>query len=151
MTLEVNKAVVRRFHEEIESQGRLDVADEIIAHEFADLGHPERGDGPKSVKAHAVEMRIRFPDLVVTVDQLVAEDDWVVARLSCRGTHLGAFAGLAPTGKNVTWTGVAMRRIVDGRIVEQWTKYDMLGLLRQLGALKPAQQAAGEENAQRTA
>jgi steroid delta-isomerase-like uncharacterized protein len=136
MPTEANKAVVRRFYEEVESQGLLEVIDALIAPTFVDTGHPQRGSGPASVRAHVIEMRTRFPDLTVTVDQLVAEGEWVVARITSRGTHLGPFAGLAPTGKTITWTGVGMRRIVDGRIVEQWTKYDMFSLLRQLGALK---------------
>ena len=136
MSTEANKALVRRFYDEVESQGRLDVVDELFAPTFVDTGHPDRGTGPDSVKAHVSEMRTRFPDLTVTVDQLVAEGEWVVARLTSRGTQLGPFAGLPPTGKAVTWTGVGRRRIIAGRIVEQWTKYDMLSLLRQLGALR---------------
>lgn len=135
-TGEANKALVRRFYEEVESAGRLDLIDELFAPDFFDSGHPERGEGPESVRAHVVEMRTRFPDLTVTVDQLLADGDWVVARLTSHGTHLGAFAGLAPTGKTVTWSGVALRRIENGRIAEQWTKHDMLAMLRQLGAVR---------------
>lgn len=136
MSTEANKAVVQRFYDEVESQGHVELIDELFAPTFVDTGHPERGTGPESVKVHVGEMRVRFPDLSVTVDQLVAEGDWVVAKLTSRGTHLGPFAGLAPTGKLVSWSGVGIRRIVDGRIVEQWTKYDMVSLLRQLGALQ---------------
>ncbi|MHB8574387.1 MAG: ester cyclase [Dehalococcoidia bacterium] len=136
MSIEANKVIVRRFYEEVESQGHVELIDELFAPNFVDTGHPERGAGPESVRAHVIEMRTRFPDLTVTVDQLVAEDDWVVAKLTSRGTHLGPFAGLQPTGTAATWTGVGMRRIVDGRIIEQWTKYDMISLLRQLGALR---------------
>jgi len=136
MTTLANKALVRRFHEEVESQGLLDVVDVLFAPAFVDTGHPERGTGTASVKAHVVEMRTRFPDLTVTVEQLLVEDGWVVARLTSRGTHRGQFAGVPPTGKAISWSGIAMRRIMDGRIVEQWTKYDMFGLLQQLGALR---------------
>ncbi|MGI8554251.1 MAG: ester cyclase [Dehalococcoidia bacterium] len=135
MTTLANKALVQRFYDEVESQGRIELIDELFAPTFVDTGHPERGVGPESVKAHVIEMRSRFPDLTVTVDQLVAEGEWVVARLTSRGTHLGLFGGLPPTGKTVIWTGAGMRRILDGRIVEQWTKYDMFSLLSQLGAL----------------
>ncbi|HZU77262.1 MAG TPA: ester cyclase [Dehalococcoidia bacterium] len=144
MTTEANKELVRRFHEEVESRGRLELIEELFAPEFRDTGHPERGTGPQSVREHVVEMRRRFPDLTVTVDHLVAEGDWVVARLTSIGTHGGAFAGIQPTGKTVSWSGVAMRRIENGRIVEQWTKYDMLALLRQLGALQFAPRPAAE-------
>jgi steroid delta-isomerase-like uncharacterized protein len=132
--VEANKALIRRFYDEVESQGRVEILEELFAPDCIDTGHPERGHGPAGVRDHVLEMRQRFPDLTVTVDQLVAEGDWVVAKLTSRGTHLGAFAGLSPTGRVVTWTGVGIRRVVDGRIVEQWTKYDLFSLLRQLGA-----------------
>jgi predicted ester cyclase len=133
-TAEANKALVRRIHEEAENQGRLGVIDEVFDASFVDTGHPERGTGPESVKAHIAEMRTRFPDLSVSIDQLLAEGEWVVARLTSTGTHGGPFAGIAPTGKRVTWSGVAIRRIVAGRVVEQWTKFDMFRLLMQLRA-----------------
>ncbi|HEY7294748.1 MAG TPA: ester cyclase [Dehalococcoidia bacterium] len=135
MALETHKLLVRRIHEEAESEGRLDVIDEAYAESFVDAGHPERGSGPESVKAHVREMRERFPDLRVTVESIVAEGDLVVARVISSGTHRGAFAGLAPTGRFVSWDGFVMRRFAAGRIVQQWTRFDMLGLLRQLGAL----------------
>jgi len=135
-TIAAMKELVRRIHDEAESEGRLGVIDEAYAASFVDAGHPERGRGPESVKAHVREMRTRFPDLHVQVQSIVAEGDLVVARLVSRGTHTGAFAGLAPTGRVAEWDGFAMRRFENGRIVEQWTRFNMIGLLRQLGALK---------------
>lgn len=132
---EAIRQLVRRIHEEAESEGRLDVIDEAFAETFVDAGHPERGHGPESVKAHVREMRTRFPDLQVRVEQIVVEGDLAVARLVSSGTHRGAFAGLAPTGRFVHWDGFVLRRFKQGRIVHQWTRFDMVGLLRQLGAL----------------
>ena len=132
---EAMRRLVRRIHEEAESQGRLEVIDEAFAEAFVDAGHPERGGGPASVKAHVREMRTRFPDLQVRVEDLVVEGDLAAARLVTSGTHGGAFAGLAPTGRFVRWDGFVLRRFEHGRIVQQWTRFDMLGLLRQLGAL----------------
>lgn len=140
MSTEANKAIIRRIYQEAESQGLLAVIDEVYASTFVDTRHPERGAGPASVKAHITEMRTRFPDLTVTVEHLVAEGDWVVARLTSRGTHRGAFAGIAPTGKTAMWEGMVMQRLVDGRVVEQRAKFDMFGLLQQLGAF-PARPA----------
>jgi predicted ester cyclase len=127
--------LVCRIHEEAESEGRLDVIDEAFAEACVDMGHPERGSGPESVKEHVREMRRRFPDLRVSVEQIVVEGEFVAARLVSSGTHRGAFAGVAPTGRFVHWDGFVLCRFEHGRIVQQWTRFDMVGLLRQLGAL----------------
>ncbi len=132
---EALRRLVRRIHEEGESEGRLDVIDAAFAESFIDAGHPERGSGPESVKEHVREMRRRFPDLRVSIEQIVVEGDLVAARLVSSGTHRGAFAGVAPTGRFVRRDGFVLRRFEHGRIVQQWTRFDMVGLLRQLGAL----------------
>ena len=79
--------------------------------------------------------RAAFPDVHYTVEDQIAEGDKVVVRYRFRGTHLGAFQGMPPTGKQVTYTGILIYRIVDGKIAEQWTEFDLLGFLRQLGVL----------------
>jgi steroid delta-isomerase-like uncharacterized protein len=75
-----------------------------------------------------------FPDLRITVDDLIAEGDKVVARLTARGTHQGTFRAIPPTGQFVQWSGIRIFRIADGKIVEHWATWDDLSLLRQLGA-----------------
>jgi steroid delta-isomerase-like uncharacterized protein len=76
-----------------------------------------------------------FPDIDRTIEDLVAEGDKVVARWTARGTHTGDFQGLPPTGKVATSSGITIFRIADGRIVEEWSESDMLGLLQQVGAI----------------
>jgi steroid delta-isomerase-like uncharacterized protein len=76
-----------------------------------------------------------FPDLDRRIDDLVAEGDRVVARWSARGTHTGDFNGLPPTGKVIESSGITIFRIESGRIVEEWSESDMLGLLQQVGAI----------------
>jgi steroid delta-isomerase-like uncharacterized protein len=75
-----------------------------------------------------------FPDLSVSVEEQVAEGGTVATRYTMRGTHRGAFQGIAPTGRTVALGGVSMHRVADGRIVEDWLGMDMMGLLQQLGA-----------------
>jgi steroid delta-isomerase-like uncharacterized protein len=80
-------------------------------------------------------MVVAFPDIDRTVEDLVAEGDKVVARWTARGTHTGDFQGLPPTGKVATSSGITIFRIADGKIVEEWSESDMLGLLQQIGAI----------------
>ena len=135
MQIEANKALIRRLHEEAEGRGELEIVDAIYAPTFIDARHPERGSGPESVKQHIRQLRGRFPDLDVTVEDLIAEGDRVVARVTSRGTHRGSFAGVAATGRQITWRGIVIRRLQDGQVVEQWSKFDLFGLLRQLDPL----------------
>jgi predicted ester cyclase len=79
--------------------------------------------------------RTSFPDWVESVDDVIAEGEKVVIRVTGRGTHLGQFQGIAPTGRQVMATGIGIGRLQEGRMVEAWAAYDALGLLQQLGAL----------------
>ena len=87
--------------------------------------------------------RVAFPDFHHTVEDLVAEGDKVVPRLTLRGTHQGDFQGLPPTGKQVTFSGINVMRLEDGKIVEHWSIGDTLGMLQQLGAIPAPVQAPG--------
>jgi steroid delta-isomerase-like uncharacterized protein len=83
-----------------------------------------------------------FPDLNITVEDLIAEGDRVVARWTLRGTHQGASLGMPPTGKQVTMPGISVVRLAGGKSAEQWVIHDQLGMLQQLG-LVPAPAQAG--------
>jgi steroid delta-isomerase-like uncharacterized protein len=138
MTTDQNKAVYRRFIQEVFNEGRLDALDALLSPSYvlrdAPPGSPP---GPQAVAEVVRMFRAAFPDLVITIDELVAEGDKVCARATTRGTHRGPMFGLPPTGKPVTMTGLTMVRIVDGRLVESWVKNDVTGLMRQLGAGSP--------------
>ncbi len=122
--LEENKAITRRFNDEVWSEGNLDVADEIVA---ADLvWHNAEINSIEAFKQNLTELRTGFPDLHIITEDLVAEGDKVVARMIIQGTH-------APTGKQAMWTAISIVRIADGKIVEIWTNEDTLGRLQQLG------------------
>ena len=84
---------------------------------------------------HLTEIRMAFPDLVITPRDLVAEGDRVAVRWSCAGTHRAPLGGLPPTGRRVAFDGMSVYRVADGRIVEIWTSWDTIGYLRQLDAL----------------
>ncbi len=133
---EENKAVVRReFEEKFNQGGNLDAAEEIYAPNY--VGHePTSGDirGIEGAKHFAATYRQAFPDLQPTVEDQVAEGDKVVTRFSARGTHQGETEEFGPpTGKRMEITGITIERFADGKIVEDWTHYDALGLLQQLG------------------
>jgi predicted ester cyclase len=113
--------------------GDLALADELLGpgYRLHFPGMPE----PLDAEAHkglVMMFRAAFPDWVETVEDVIAEDDKVVIRVTGRGTHEGEFQGIPPTGRQVAATGVGIGRIEDGRIVEAWAAYDALGLMQQL-------------------
>jgi predicted ester cyclase len=129
------KALYRRWFDDVVSRGDLAAADEILAHDYR-LHFPGM-PGPVDRDGHLRLLgmfRSGFPDWVEDVEDIIAENDRVVARVVGRGTHLGDFQGISPTGRRVSATGIGIGRAVDGKIVESWAAYDALGLLQQLQA-----------------
>jgi len=148
MSTEDNKAIARRLYEEVWEKGNVAAVDELIAPNMVDHFHyPANVPVPAEFQLSLVEFKqfvsqfhTTFPDFQYTVELQVAEGDLVVTRLTARGTHTGEYRGLTyksipPTGKQVRWTYTAIVRILDGKIVEQWSNGDDLGRLQQLGAL----------------
>ena len=133
--IEESKNLVRRMYEEVWNEGRLEVIDEICAPGYVGVGPYGDEPGPEAVKRGVTSRRTAFPDIHVTIEDMVAEADKVVARLTFRGTHRGEFQGISPTDKEVIWTGIWIYRVANGKFVERWHNYDLLGLLRQLGAI----------------
>jgi steroid delta-isomerase-like uncharacterized protein len=131
------KAIARREIEEVYGAGKLDTADELVDAGF--VGHdpalPEPLRGSAGVKEAAAGYRAAFPDLRVKIDTQISEGDLVVSRWTATGTHQGELFGIAPTGKQATVSGISIDRISGGKIVEDWTNWDTLGLLQQLGAI----------------
>ena len=132
-----NKKIARRVFDEVWSQGKLDLADEILTPDF--VGRPggmgEPFKGPAGAKEFIGRLREAFPDITFVVEEMIAEDDLVATRWTATGTHDSEFMGLEPTGRQATIGGMTIQRFKDGRIVEGWTEQDALGLFRQLGAL----------------
>jgi len=136
--LDDNKAVIRRQVDEVWNKGNLAALDEIMAADL--IGHgmppgmPPTRDGFKQlIGGH----RKAFPDLVVTIEDMLAEGDTVANRWTWTGTHKGDYLGVAPTGKKVTLRGISIHRLENGKIAEQWHQTSMLDLMQQFGVVKP--------------
>jgi predicted ester cyclase len=129
---EDNKATIRRLFEEVW------VGDVAAADRFYALGPQLDG-----LKEFAAALYVAIPDWRVTIDDLVSEGDKVAVRWTGRGTHLGEWQGRPPTGRQVTTTGIDIERFANGKIVEEDGEVDMLGFLRQLGALPGPGDGAG--------
>lgn len=134
---EGNKAVVRRFIEEVINAGNLDAADELIApgHINHDPTAPEVPPGPEGIKQLIGMYREAFPDIRFEIAEMVSEGDTVAHRWTFTGTHEGEMMGVAPTGNRVEVMGVEINRVEDGRITASHTVSDAMGLMQQLGAL----------------
>ena len=134
---EGNKFVIRRSFEELWNKGNLSLADDLFTPNYAhhDPSTPDFGRGPESEKKRAALYRTAFPDLQLTIEDIIAEGQTVMARWSCRGTHKGDLSGIAPTGKQFTISGVSIARIAGGKMAEGWINWDALGLMQQLGVV----------------
>src|SRR6266516_2389300 len=126
MSTEDNKALSRRLFQEFWDQKNLAVADELLAANHVDHtpgSPPGLPPGPEGLKQFAAVYFTAFPDLRITIDDLVAEGDKVVTRWTTRATHQGDLMGIPPTGKQVTITGITIDRIAGGKIAETWTNF----------------------------
>jgi steroid delta-isomerase-like uncharacterized protein len=132
---EQNKTLARRWFEDLVSRGDLDAAEEILSAEFLDHLPCEEERGIEELKDYVSVYRSAFPDIEDTVEEIVAEADKVVVRWRSRGTHQGEFMGVAPTGRDVTFTGMRLFRIAENKIAESWVNIDERGLQEQLGAV----------------
>jgi predicted ester cyclase len=124
VSVEENKVLVRREQEELWNHtGNLDAAEELFV-----AGQAE------AAKQEAANFRQGFPDVISTIEDLIAEGDKVVARWRCHATHRGDYMGIAPSGNRVEFMGISFYRIEGSKIAESWTVEDELGLMRQIGA-----------------
>ena len=130
---ERNKAVALRVFEEIFNQGKFSVADEIYAPDFKNHGL-NRPDADLKTDQDAVHAEKKaFPDLKMTVNNMVAEGDLVAVHWTFRGTHThGGYAGLPATGTKVSMTGITIWRIVDGKITDEWSSFNEMGAYAQV-------------------
>jgi steroid delta-isomerase-like uncharacterized protein len=137
MSAESNKALSRRLLEEAFNAGNIDVVDELVTTDVVnhDAALPEAMIGPEAAKASIRGYRTAFPDLRITIEEQIADDQAVATRWSAKGTQEGELMGMPASGKQATVTGITIDRIVDGRIAESWTNWDTLGMLQQLGVV----------------
>jgi predicted ester cyclase len=123
---EENKALVRRFFEEAWGKGNVAAVDEFMATDY--MEHPRPSSlppGPEGLKQLIVAYRSAFPDLKITLEDIFGEGEMVAFRWSARGTHLGDWLGIPPTGNHVTATGITIHRIAGRKVVESWTSIDL--------------------------
>jgi steroid delta-isomerase-like uncharacterized protein len=137
MSAESNKALSRRLLEEAFNAGNIDVVDELVTTDVVnhDAALPQPTVGPDATKASIQAYRAGFPDLRITIEEQIADDQGVATRWSAKGTQEGELMGMPATGKQATVTGITIDRIVEGRIAESWTNWDTLGMLQQLGVV----------------
>ena len=139
MSVEENKAIIRRAAEEVWNKGDMSVVPELIAPDY--VYHSPFGEfkGPEGCKQFVTMTRNAFPDIHMTIDDMVGEGDKVAVRLSWRGTFKGKFGDLEPTGKQVNMTSAYFYRFAGGKEVEALPYSDSLALYQQLGVSPPGQ------------
>jgi len=134
-----NKAIVKQLHDAMNT-GNV----EFFANTICEIVDPDvvirtpvpvDGSGRQALTEVFGRLHRAFPDLHITIEDLIAEDDKVVARNSITGTHRGDYMGLAPTGECVTYSEIFIFRIVGGRIAETWGVVDIFAQMRQLGMI----------------
>lgn len=141
MSADGNKAVVRRYNEitqQFFQGGDVNALDEVCAPDLVHHGPAMMPRDLAGLKQMAPMFRAAFPDIEIVPEYLLAEGDRVVDLVTVRGTHQGEFMGVPPSGKPIEMQEIHIARIVDGRIVERWTQFDIFGLLQQIGAIPSA-------------
>jgi predicted ester cyclase len=123
MSIQENKVLIRQVFEEAVNQGNLAVVDVLFSPDFVDHSTPDQVPGPEGVKSYFASIRASFPDMYVTIDDLIVEGDKVVVRTTWRGA---IYEGIAPTGKQVARTLIQIFRIEGGQILEEWNEGESL-------------------------
>src|SRR5579863_615042 len=124
--------LVRRWTQEAMAEGHLDAFHELLAGDVIDRSGPTPVVGVESFKARAGAVRAEFADIHIVVDDLIVDGDAIAWRWALTGTHVGPFAGLAPTGRRATLRGVNFQRLEGDRVAEHWTLVDVFGALQSL-------------------
>ena len=145
---EANKRLAREAIQ-LWTTGDVSVADEIYASDYVNHQHHDPNDprdlhGLEAMQAFAAEFRQAFPDFHDSIDIQISEGEMVATRFTSRGTHRGTFMGVEPTNKELScWTRITIDRIAQGRILESWANWDMMGMMQQLGAIPDPEQTQG--------
>ena len=136
MSVEENKALVRRFYEEID-KGNLEAMDDLVAEDYIDHNPPPfpgLGPGRKGVK-RSLEILLKATPCYHRIDDQIAEGDKVVTRMTAIGTHEDDLPGIPKTGNKLEMTATVIHRIENGQLAEKWSDKDVLGFLQQLGVM----------------
>lgn len=136
MSTEENKAILRRWFEEVINEQRVDRADELVSQDYVDHGALQgQAPGLEGAKRKWAGYIAAVPDLRTWSEDMVAEGDEVAVRWVAEGTHKGELLGIPPTGKQFRFTGLSICRMAKGKMAEQWEEWDKLDLMRQLGVM----------------
>jgi predicted ester cyclase len=137
MSAETNKRLIRRYIAEIVNTGDVTKLAKFISPQYVEVYRNARHPmGIEGAERHILGVRETYPDLHVSIEQQIAEGEWVVSRITARGTHRGAWLGMNPTGKVLEITGVNIDRVIDGRIVEHGGAANLLEPLLESGAIR---------------
>lgn len=146
MSIEANKAIVRRFYEEVFNQRNVNAIDELVQAEFINNDPtPVAARDPESMKQFIKTLTQAFPDHHHAIEDLIAEGDKVVMRCMLTATHQGLFPGfleMPPTGKSICQRQIHILRIQDGKVVEHWVIRDDLAMMQQLGLIPQPEMTA---------
>ena len=137
MSIEDNKALVRRFIERVFEAGDMTAVDDLVAEDFVPHTFPGTTDR-EGLKRAMERVSQGLADATFTIDDVIAEGDQIAVRLTSSATQVGEFMGMPPSGKHYEIEEIHIFRVRDGRITEHWHQFDQLGMMRQLGAM-PAQ------------
>jgi steroid delta-isomerase-like uncharacterized protein len=135
MAPEESKVVVRRFIDEIFVKGNADAVDKLATHDFVPHSWPSVTPGADSLKQAVKRVSATLSGVTMKIEDMIAEDDKVAVRLTAHATHSGDFMGLPATGREYSISETHIFHMRDGKVAEHWRDADMLGLMRQLGAL----------------
>lgn len=137
-TPEQNAERTREFYERLMNQHDMAAMEEYLTPDFVDHNPPPNVEpGMAGVKQTMSQFLSAFPDMAVTVEEMIATDDKVVSRITLTGTHQGEFMGIAPTGNRIVYPGIDIVRIEGDKAAERWGYFDDVGLLQQLGVAPP--------------
>ena len=142
-TIDDNKAIVRRFIDEVFGGGRTDSVDELLADDFVAHTWPSTGKPKDDLKKAIGMTRGALADIRFTIDDLIAEGDRVAARLTTSARQVGEFMGMPASGKRYEIGEIHIFRIAGGKVVEHWHQFDQMGMMKQLGAMPGGGPQAG--------
>jgi steroid delta-isomerase-like uncharacterized protein len=141
--VEQNKAIVRRFVDEIFVQGRKESVDELLADDFVAHTWPSTGHPKDDLKGAIDRVAGGLADSEFTIHDLIAEGDRVAVRLTTAATQVGEFMGMPPSGKRYSIEEIHIFRLRDGKVIEHWHQFDQMGMMRQLGLMPTGSAGAG--------
>ena len=132
-----NKQIARRFYEEIVNTGDVTMIGDLISPDCVETDGTTRiHSGVQGMAEHVQGVRNTYPDLHLTIERQIAEDEWVVTLITARGTHRGTWLNMKPTGRSLVFTGVNVDKVVQGKIVEHGGEANMLGPFLEIGAIR---------------